>query len=156
MIEMSRETISLTETNQSLQEELAEAKRTGQTDVEDLRSEFTRRLATAEKKFQAVVKVRVHIASVCFVYIYIAFMYTVARLYILDSTCTCTVHCKFKPTIHVHVHTCIPMFKLVHEDNTYSLLNYEASEPMSLYSCIISAIYPGEGQSEEAPAGTAR
>lgn len=77
MIEMSRETISLTETNQSLQEELAEAKRTGQTDVEDLRSEFTRRLATAEKKFQAVVKVRVHIARVCFVYIYITFMYTV-------------------------------------------------------------------------------
>lgn len=59
MIEMSRESISLAETNQTLQEELAEAKRTGQTDVEDLRSEFTRRLATAEKKLQAVVKVRI-------------------------------------------------------------------------------------------------
>ena len=57
MVEMSRESISLRETNQSLEEELAEAKRTGQTDVDELRSEFTRRLATAEKKFQAVVKV---------------------------------------------------------------------------------------------------
>lgn len=57
MVEMSRESISLRETNQSLEEELAEAKRTGQTDIEELRSEFTRRLATAEKKFQAVVKV---------------------------------------------------------------------------------------------------
>ena len=57
MVEMSREAISLTETNQSLQEQLDEAKRTGQTDIEDLRSEFTRRLATTEKKFQAVVKV---------------------------------------------------------------------------------------------------
>ena len=59
MIEMSRETISLTETNQSLHEELTEAKRMGQTDIEDLRSEFTRRLATTEKKLQAVVKVKV-------------------------------------------------------------------------------------------------
>lgn len=58
MVEMSRETISLMEANQTLQEELAEAKRMGQTDVEDLRSEFTRRLATTEKKFQAVAKVR--------------------------------------------------------------------------------------------------
>ena len=57
MIEMSRDSISLREANQSLEEELAEARRTGQTDVEELRSEFTRRLATAEKKFQAVVKV---------------------------------------------------------------------------------------------------
>ena len=57
MVEMSREAISLTETNQSLQEQLDEARRTGQTDVEDLRSEFTRRLATTEKKLQAVVKV---------------------------------------------------------------------------------------------------
>ena len=60
MVAMSRETISLTEANQTLQEELAEAKRTGQTGVEDLRSEFTRRLATSEKKLQAVVKVRVN------------------------------------------------------------------------------------------------
>ena len=59
MVAMSREAISLTEANQTLQEELAEAKRMGQTGVEDLRSEFTRRLATAEKKLQAVVKVRV-------------------------------------------------------------------------------------------------
>lgn len=57
MVEMSRESISLRESNQSLEEELAEARRTGQTDVDELRSEFTRRLATAEKKFQAVVKV---------------------------------------------------------------------------------------------------
>lgn len=57
MVEMSRESISLREANQSLEEELAEARRTGQTDVDELRSEFTRRLATAEKKFQAVVKV---------------------------------------------------------------------------------------------------
>ena len=57
MVEMSRESISLREANQSLEEELAEAKRTGQTDVDELRSEFTRRLAMAEKKFQAVVKV---------------------------------------------------------------------------------------------------
>ena len=58
MVAMSREAISLTEANQTLQEELAEAKRMGQTGVEDLRSEFTRRLAT--EKLQAVVKVRVH------------------------------------------------------------------------------------------------
>ena len=57
MVEMSRESISLRETNQSLEEQLTEARRTGQTDVDELRSEFTRRLATAEKKFQAVVKV---------------------------------------------------------------------------------------------------
>ena len=57
MVAMSREAISLTEANQTLQEELAEAKRMGQTGVEDLRSEFTRRLAT--EKLQAVVKVRV-------------------------------------------------------------------------------------------------
>lgn len=57
MVEMSRESISLRESNQSLEEELAESRRTGQTDIEELRSEFTRRLATAEKKFQAVVKV---------------------------------------------------------------------------------------------------
>lgn len=57
MVEMSRESISLRETNQSLEEELAEARRTGQTDIEELRSEFARRLATAEKKLQAVVKV---------------------------------------------------------------------------------------------------
>ena len=57
MVEMSRESITLREVNQSLEEELAEARRTGQTDVDELRSEFTRRLATAEKKFQAVVKV---------------------------------------------------------------------------------------------------
>ena len=57
MVDMSREAISLAETNQSLQEQLDEARRTGQTDVEDLRSEFTRRLATTEKKLQAVVKV---------------------------------------------------------------------------------------------------
>ena len=57
MVEMSRESISLRESNQSLEEELAEARRIGQTDVEELRLEFTRRLAMAEKKFQAVVKV---------------------------------------------------------------------------------------------------
>ena len=59
MVEMSRESISLREANQSLEEELAEVKRMGQTDIDELRSEFTRRLATAEKKFQAVVKVSI-------------------------------------------------------------------------------------------------
>ena len=57
MVDMSRENISLMETNQSLQRELSEAKETGESDVTELRSEFTRRIATSEKKLQGVLKV---------------------------------------------------------------------------------------------------
>ena len=57
MVDMSRQIVSLTEENQKLQEELAVVRETGQSDVEDLRAEFTRRIAASDKKLQAVTKV---------------------------------------------------------------------------------------------------
>ena len=57
MIEMSRQIVSLTEENLTLQRELAEVKESGETDVEDMRSEFARRIGASDKKLQAITKV---------------------------------------------------------------------------------------------------
>lgn len=61
MVEMSRQIVSLTEENLTLQRELAEAKEAGQTDVEDIRSEFARRIGASDKKLQAIIKVKYNI-----------------------------------------------------------------------------------------------
>ena len=71
MVDMSRQIVSLTEENQKLQEELAVVRETGQSDVEDMRAEFTRRIGASDKKLQAVTKVRLTAVGVegteCFV-----------------------------------------------------------------------------------------
>jgi hypothetical protein len=61
MVEMSREMIELTEANQTLQSQLSAAEqdlRTSQGGVDDLRSEFAKRIGTTEKKLQTVIKER--------------------------------------------------------------------------------------------------
>ena len=54
---MSHEIIGLMETNQTLQAELDMAKEAGESDVEKMREEFTKRIGMSEKKLQAVLKV---------------------------------------------------------------------------------------------------
>ncbi|CAI8053206.1 TATA element modulatory factor [Geodia barretti] len=61
MVEMSREVIQLSETNQELQSRLSAAEQdlhTSQGGVEELRSEFTKRIGTTEKKLHTIVKER--------------------------------------------------------------------------------------------------
>ena len=56
MVSMSQELIDLMETSQTQKEEL-EVLRTGQSGFEEMREEFAKRIATSEKKLQAVIKV---------------------------------------------------------------------------------------------------
>ncbi len=57
MMDMSRQLVALTEENQTLQSQLAEAREAGLTDIDELRAEFTQRIGTSDKKLQAVSKV---------------------------------------------------------------------------------------------------
>ncbi len=57
LMDVSRQMATLTEENNTLQSQLAEAREAGLTDIEEMRSEFTRRIGTADKKLQAVSKV---------------------------------------------------------------------------------------------------
>jgi len=59
MVSMSEELVGLMERNQSLQEELQGAREMGDSSMEELRTEFTKRISTAEKKLQTVARVRV-------------------------------------------------------------------------------------------------
>ncbi len=58
---VSQQMASLTDENNTLQSQLAEAREAGLTDLEEMRSEFTRRIGTADKKLQAVSKVCVYV-----------------------------------------------------------------------------------------------
>ena len=63
MVSTSEELVGLMEKNQSLQEELQAAREMGDSSMEELRSEFTKRISTAEKKLQTVTRVSVSIGG---------------------------------------------------------------------------------------------
>lgn len=56
MVTMSQELIDLVETNQTQKGEL-DVLRVGQSGLEGMREEFTKRIAMSDKKLQAIVKV---------------------------------------------------------------------------------------------------
>ncbi len=58
MVSMSEEMVSLMEKNQSLQEEVQVARENSSNSMDELRAEFTKRISTAEKKLQAMSKVK--------------------------------------------------------------------------------------------------
>ena len=57
MVLMSQQIVEQMETNQTLQGELEELKGAAQSDVQEMREEFTKRIGMSEKKLQAVLKV---------------------------------------------------------------------------------------------------
>ena len=58
MVLMSQQLVEQMEANQTLQSELEELKGAMQTDVQEMREEFAKRLGMSEKKLQAVIKVK--------------------------------------------------------------------------------------------------
>lgn len=57
MVLMSQQIVEHMEANQTLQSELEVLQAAAQTDVQEMREEFTKRIGTSEKKLQGVIKV---------------------------------------------------------------------------------------------------
>jgi predicted transcriptional regulator len=57
MMQMSQQIVEQMEANQTLQSELVELRGVSQSDVQELRGEFTKRIGMSEKKLQGVIKV---------------------------------------------------------------------------------------------------